>query len=97
MALDERLQLGDELAPRPELEVGVDPLLERVQPQLLEPADLALREALELEIGERRPAPERERLARAASTARPRAGFRASATSRSKRTASTWSGSTWST
>ena len=33
---------GTSSLPPPELEVGVDPLLERVQPELLEPAYLAL-------------------------------------------------------
>ena len=43
MLRDERLELGDELAAAAQLEVGVDPLLERLEPELLEPADLALR------------------------------------------------------
>ena len=47
----------------PEREVGLDPLLERHGAQLLEPSDLGLRERLVEEVGERRPAPERERLA----------------------------------
>ena len=62
--LDERLELGDELRALAELEVGVDPLLERLEPQLLEPADLALGERLEGEVGERRATPERQRLAK---------------------------------
>ena len=60
---DERLHLGDELGVRAELEVGRDPLLERGQPEALEPVDLPLEERLELEVGEGRPAPEPERLA----------------------------------
>ncbi len=44
----------------PALEVGVDPLLERGEAQLVEPPDLALRESLVGEVGERRPAPERQ-------------------------------------
>ena len=40
---DERLELADELAVATELEVGVDPRLERAQPQLLEAGDLRLR------------------------------------------------------
>ena len=58
-----RLHLGDELGVGAQLEVGRDPLLERGQPNALEPLNLLLEERLELEIGERRPAPEPERLA----------------------------------
>ena len=36
---DERLELGDERRVPPERELGVDPLLERREPQLLEPLD----------------------------------------------------------
>ena len=44
-------------------ELGVDPLLERRQPQLPETGALRLRERLVGEVGERRPAPQRKRLA----------------------------------
>ena len=44
---DERLELADELGVAAEGEVGVDPLLERREPQLLEARDLVLRERLE--------------------------------------------------
>ena len=46
-----------------ERELGLDALLERGQPHLLEPLDRDLRERLVGEVGERRAAPERERLA----------------------------------
>ena len=46
-----------------ELDLGLEPVLERGQPQLVEPGDLVLEERLEREVGERRPAPERERVA----------------------------------
>ena len=46
-----------------ELDLGLQPILERGQPELVEPGDLVLEERLEREIGERRPAPERERVA----------------------------------
>ncbi len=46
-----------------QLELGVDQLLARRCPQLLESRDLDARERLEREVGERRPAPEAERLA----------------------------------
>ena len=46
-----------------EREVSLDPLLERLHLHLLEPHDLSLREGRKAEVGERRPAPERESLA----------------------------------
>ena len=63
LGLDERLELGDELGVTAEREVGVDALLDDDGSQLLEARDLRLRERLVDEVGERRPAPERERLA----------------------------------
>ena len=63
---DERLELGDELRTAAEREVGVDAVLERHEPQLLQAPDLGLAERLVGEIGERAPAPERERLAQRA-------------------------------
>ena len=45
-----------------ELELGVDPLLDYAQTQLLEPRDRRLRERVEGEVGERRPMPEGLRL-----------------------------------
>ena len=54
-ARDERLELADDVAVAAELEIGLDPLLERDQPKLLEPPDLGLRELLERELGERGP------------------------------------------
>src|SRR5262245_5099759 len=59
---DERFQLANELSLAAELELGVDPLLDRSEAQLLEARDLALGEGVVGEIGERRSAPERERL-----------------------------------
>src|ERR671923_201963 len=60
---DERLELAHDLGVPARLEVGVDPLLEDGQPELLQAADLGLREGLERELAERRSAPEGERLA----------------------------------
>ena len=57
---DERLELGNELGVAAEGEVGLDPLLESGQAQLLEASDLALRERLGREVRKRRSAPERE-------------------------------------
>ena len=45
------------------LDLGLQPILERGQPELVQPGDLFLQERLEREVGKRRPAPERERVA----------------------------------
>ena len=90
---DERLELADDVAVAAELEVGVDPLLDRDEAQLLEPADLRLRQVVERELGERRAAPERER-ADEQRAALVRRSLRASASSCSNRCASIWSGET---
>ena len=58
---DQRLELGQDVLVAAEREVGLDPILERGEPQVLEPPDLVLRERLVREVGERRAAPERER------------------------------------
>ena len=95
---DERLELGDERELAAERELGVDPLLDRRQPQLLEPLDLDPRERLELEVGERPSVPQsaRPRAATAAAAAASPAASasRPSATSRSKRSRSSSPGST---
>ena len=89
---DERLELADELGVTAERQVGVDPLLERRQPQLLQPRDLGLGERLVGEVGERRPAPQRERLAQLRAAAVCGRARRASADSRSKRARSSSDG-----
>ena len=58
---DEGLELADELRAAAALEVGIEPSLERDEPELLQPRDLGLRPALVREVGEGRPAPEVER------------------------------------
>ena len=63
---DERLELGDHLAVPALVEVVLDRELERRQPQLIEPADLGVRERLVGKIVERRAAPQPQRLARRA-------------------------------
>ncbi len=60
---DQLLQLPDERSVPAEPELGVDPLLLRRHAQLVETCGLEPREVLLLEIGERRPAPELERIA----------------------------------
>ena len=85
----ERLELGDEPAVLAERELGLDALLERGEAQLLEPRDRRRRERLVGEVGERRAAPQRERLAQQrrprARARRARAPTAASSASRSKR------------
>jgi hypothetical protein len=58
--LDERGELADQLAVTPEREVGLDPVLQRRQTQLLEARDGRLRERLIAEIGQRGAAPQPE-------------------------------------
>ena len=58
---DERAQLADEVDGLPAGEPGRQPLLDRLQAQLLQALDLALRELVEAMIGQRRPTPQRER------------------------------------
>ena len=63
LLLDKALELSDHDRVGAELEVGFEPLLERVQSQVGEPAAGGIRERLAAELGERRSAPERERVA----------------------------------
>ena len=58
---DERLELAHELRVPARLELGLDSLLERREPELSEPGDLGLRPGLEAELGERLAPPEVER------------------------------------
>ena len=60
---DECLELPDQLVVAPEREVGVDPELDCCQPDLLEPGDRRLGEALVGEVRERRASPQRQRVA----------------------------------
>ena len=55
---DQLPQLADELGVPAGGQVGLDARLQRGQPLLLEPRDLGLRERLERQVGERRPAPQ---------------------------------------
>src|SRR5712691_1981737 len=59
---DKRLELSDELRAAAAFDLRIDSLLGREELLLLEAGDLGLRPGLELELRERRPAPERERL-----------------------------------
>jgi hypothetical protein len=58
----ERLQLGRELAVAAERQVRLHPVLQRGQPELLEPRHLGLRERLIAHVLVRRPAPQSQRL-----------------------------------
>ena len=60
---DERLELAHELAMAAIREVRINRVLERAQPQLLQPPDRRRGERLVGDVGQRRPVPERERLA----------------------------------
>ena len=62
---DQRLELGNKIAMAAERQVGVDPVLERGQPQFLQPGRLGLRERFVLNVLVRRAAPQLERLAKA--------------------------------
>jgi hypothetical protein len=64
MALHERGQLAGDIVVAAALKVGVDAVLEARDPQLLEMVALGRRERLR-ELGQRRSAPDRERLAQA--------------------------------
>ena len=61
MGGDELLQLADELRVEAESEFGVDPSLDRREPDLLEPLDRCPGERLVCEIGQGAAAPEPER------------------------------------
>ena len=59
---DERAQLPDELCVAAAREVGLDPLLERVQPHLVQPQRFGNEQAALGDVRERRAAPQRQRL-----------------------------------
>src|SRR5205085_8263714 len=61
----ERLQLADELGVPPEIEIDLRPVEQSREARRVQPLGLAGGEALEAKVGERRPAPELERLAQA--------------------------------
>src|SRR5439155_11086613 len=60
---DQALEFGDEVAVMSEREVGLDSILERGETKLLQPGDRRLRKRLVGKVGERRSAPQRQRLA----------------------------------
>jgi hypothetical protein len=62
MRRDEIFELGDDSGVRAELELRLDPQLERVCAQFLQPRDRGLRKRFIEEVGQGRPAPDRERL-----------------------------------
>ena len=62
---DERLELRHQLVMAAERQLSVDAIFDRRETELLEPGDLALRERLVSQLGQRLPAPERKRLAQA--------------------------------
>jgi hypothetical protein len=61
----ERFQLADELRVAPELEIDLDPFEQHREAPLVQPLGLAGGEAFEAKVGERRSAPQLERVAQA--------------------------------
>ena len=62
MVAGQLLELGDDERVLPRRQARIDALFERGEAQLLQPGDLALRERLELHVGQCGPAPQRERI-----------------------------------
>jgi len=58
----QRLQLTDQIRVPAEREIGFDTVLEDPGPQLLQPRDLRVRERFIADVGQRRTAPQRQRL-----------------------------------
>ena len=96
---DQRFELADHVAVMAEREVGLDPLLERGQAELLETRALVPGERLR-DLGQRGPAPERKRVTPAAPSPSghrlPRAPGERRRPQRSKRVRSSSSFPTWS-
>ena len=63
MTRDERLQLADQVVLQAERKIGVDPFNQSAQAKLLQPPDLVESERLIGEVGQRRAAPQSERVA----------------------------------
>src|SRR4051794_39806067 len=59
---DQHLQLADQLRVAAEREIGLDPLLHRRQPEILQSSRFHTCKRLVPEVGQRRTTPERERL-----------------------------------
>ena len=57
MRRDEALEVADHGGVSPQSEVGVETFFEALEPEVVEPCDLGLREALVGEVGERAPTP----------------------------------------
>ena len=55
-----RFEFGREFRVATERQVGLDPILERRKPQLLQPPNWALRPSVVGELGKRRPPPQRQ-------------------------------------
>jgi len=61
--VDQRLELSDEVCVTPESQIGLDLRLDAAEAQLLQSSHLRLSERLIHDIGERGPAPQRQRTA----------------------------------
>jgi hypothetical protein len=94
---DQRLDLPDQLTVGSKRQIGLDPVLQRRPPRILQPCNRSLRERLIRELGKRLspPSPSAEHSRSFARAASPSASARrSSARSASNRTASTCSGAT---
>ena len=96
MLADERLELADEVPVPSALELGLDPLLERGEAQLLEPRDLGWRERLECQIRERRGRARAPSASRSFAVRSVAPSCLLPSTSRLNRSRSSCSGSSWS-
>ena len=65
MLRDQRLQLSHELLVTAECQIGVDPVEECREAELIQPFGFAERQTLQMHVGKRRAAPKRERLPQA--------------------------------
>ena len=91
----ERLELGDDVAVAAEREVVLDPLLERVEAGALDPVRLAGGRAEQERVGQRRAAEQRQRLAQQLRGLLGRRARARCSTSVSKRSRSSWPGSSF--
>src|SRR4029453_11364883 len=64
LGLDQILELGDEAGVTSARKIRVDPRLERIEPESLEPADSCPHVRAEVEVRERLPSPEGKRSAK---------------------------------
>ena len=61
---DQCRELADDLPVSSEREIGVEPIFERTEPEVVEPAQLVTRERLRFEFRQRPPTPQGQRRAK---------------------------------